>query len=54
VIQSTKQGIAAKAWPICFAAEMLNLLKMRNDKIFNKKQASRRQLHWLVAHDIEL
>jgi hypothetical protein len=53
-IQTTKQGAAAKAWPICFAAGMLNLWKMRNDRIFNGRQACRRQLRWSVAHDIEL
>jgi hypothetical protein len=53
-IQTTQQGAAAKAWPICFAAGMLNLWKMRNDRIFNGKQACRRQLRWSVAHDIEL
>jgi hypothetical protein len=53
-IQSTKDGITARAWPICFAAGMLNLWKMRNDRIFNRKHTTRRMLRWSVAHDIEL
>jgi hypothetical protein len=32
-IQETKQGVQAKAWTICFAACMLNLWNMRNDRI---------------------
>jgi hypothetical protein len=53
-IQSTKDGITAQAWPICFAAGMLNLWKMRNDRIFNQKHTTRRMLRWSVANDIEL
>jgi hypothetical protein len=53
-IQSTKYGAMARAWPICFAAGMLNLWKMRNDRVFNKKHTTRRMLCWSVANDIQL
>jgi hypothetical protein len=33
---------------------MLNLWKMRNERIFNDKLVTRRQLERLVAQDIEL
>jgi hypothetical protein len=54
MVQESKQGVVAEAWPICFAAGMLNIWKMQNDRIFNNKRASRRQLQWLIAHDIAL
>jgi hypothetical protein len=53
-IQSTKNGASAKAWPICFAAAMFSLWKMRNDRIFNNKRASRRQLLAQVADLLNL
>jgi hypothetical protein len=34
-IQSSKNGKSAQAWPVCFAAAMYSLWKMRNDRIFN-------------------
>jgi hypothetical protein len=53
-VHENKQGNQAKVWIICFAACMLNLWKMRNERIFNNKLITRRQFQWLVAQDIEL
>jgi hypothetical protein len=53
-VQENKQGVAAEVWPICFAAGMLNIWKMRNDRIFNNKRANRRKLQCLIAQDITL
>jgi hypothetical protein len=53
-IGETKQGVTAQAWVVCFAACMLNLWKMRNDRIFNNKHTTKRKFQWLVAHYIDL
>jgi hypothetical protein len=54
MVQDSKQGVAAQVWPICFVAGMLNIWKMRNERIFNNKSASMRRLQWLIAQDIAL
>jgi hypothetical protein len=33
VIQNSKQGVSAKAWPVCFAVGMLKIWKKRNDRV---------------------
>jgi hypothetical protein len=53
-VKETKQGNQAKVWIICFAACMLNLWKMRNERIFNNKLVNRRNFQRLIAQDIEL
>jgi hypothetical protein len=40
----SKNGKASQAWPVCFAAAMYSLWKMRNDRIFNDKMPNRRRL----------
>lgn len=37
-VQAGPHGLATDAWPICFAAGLLNLWEDRNDCIFNNKQ----------------
>jgi hypothetical protein len=53
-VLGNKQGDRAKVWIICFVACMLNLWKMRNERLFNNKLVNRRQFKRLVAQDIEL
>jgi hypothetical protein len=53
-VYETKQGNQAKVWNICFAACMLNLWKMRNERIFNNKLVNRRNFQRLIAQDIQL
>jgi hypothetical protein len=53
-IGETKHGVTAQAWVVCSAACMLNLWKMRNDRIFNNKHTTKRKFQWLVAHYIDL
>jgi hypothetical protein len=52
--KSSKNGKAAHAWPVCFAAAMYSLWKMRNDRIFNDKMPNRRQLLAQAADLIKL
>jgi hypothetical protein len=53
-IQGTKNGKSALAWPVCFAAAVYCLWKMRNDRIFNNKRPNRRQLLTQVADLLKL
>jgi hypothetical protein len=53
-IQGTKNGKSALAWPVCFAAAVYSLWKMRNDRIFNNKRPNRRQLLTQVADLLKL
>jgi hypothetical protein len=48
-IQGAKNGKSAQAWPVCFAAAMYSLWKIRNNRIFNNKTPNRRQLLTQVA-----
>jgi hypothetical protein len=53
-VQTTLQKMQREVWPICFAAGMLNLWKMRNALVFNKQTISRQQLLKQVAYDLKL
>jgi hypothetical protein len=52
--KSSKNGKAAQAWPVCFAAAMYSLWKMRNDRIFNDKRPNRGRLLAQAADLIKL
>jgi hypothetical protein len=45
---------SSRSMAYLFCRGMLNIWKMRNERIFNNKSASRRQLQWLIAQDIAL